>query len=107
MRSGFPISPTAGGVRLRLRVQPRASREELAGLAGGAIRIRLTAPPVDGAANEALVRFLASRLEVSRSAVELVGGYGVRVRWSDGHSTGIYTFELLRAICPCEQCATP
>jgi len=39
-----------------------------------AIRLRLTAPPVDGAANEALIRFLAARLKVSRSAVELVSG---------------------------------
>ncbi|HEU4799069.1 MAG TPA: DUF971 domain-containing protein [Gemmatimonadales bacterium] len=45
--------------------------------------------------------------DVHPLAVELVGGYGIRVRWSDGHSTGIYTFELLRAICPCDQCAAP
>jgi hypothetical protein len=61
-------------VRLRLRIQPRASREEVAGVAGDAIRVRLTAPPVDGAANEALVRFLAGRLRVPRSAIELVAG---------------------------------
>lgn len=40
--------------------------------------------------------------DVQPLAVELVGGYGIRVRWSDGHSTGIYTFELLRAIRPSE-----
>ena len=45
--------------------------------------------------------------DVQPVALELVGGYGIRVRWSDGHSTGIYTFELLRAICPCEVCALP
>jgi uncharacterized protein (TIGR00251 family) len=44
------------------------------GVAGDAIRVRLTAPPVDGAANEALVRFLASRLDVPRSALTLVSG---------------------------------
>ncbi len=43
-------------------------------MAGDAIRIRLTAPPVEGAANEALVRLLARRLEVARSAVEVVSG---------------------------------
>ena len=74
MRSLPPISPTPTGVRLRLRIQPRASREEVAGVAGDAIRIRLTAPPVDGTANEALVRFLAVLLRVPRSAVELVSG---------------------------------
>jgi uncharacterized protein (TIGR00251 family) len=58
-----------------VRVQPRAARTEVAGPYGGdAIRIRLTAPPVDGAANDALVRFLAERLEVPRSAVRIEGG---------------------------------
>jgi uncharacterized protein (TIGR00251 family) len=46
----------------------------VAGLHGDAIRVRLTAPPVEGAANEALVRFLADRLDVSRSALTLVAG---------------------------------
>ena len=75
MTPGSPVAGTATGVRLRLRVQPRASREEMAGVAGGVIRVRLTAPPVDGAANEALVRFLAARLSVARSAVVLVSGH--------------------------------
>ena len=74
MRNLPAISPTPTGVRLRLRIQPRASREEVAGVSADSIRIRLTAPPVDGAANEALTRFLAARLEVPRSAVELVSG---------------------------------
>ena len=68
------IAAVPGGVRLRLRVQPRASRTEVAGTHGDAIRVRLTAPPVDGAANEALVRFLAERLGVSRAAVRVVSG---------------------------------
>jgi uncharacterized protein (TIGR00251 family) len=55
-------------------VQPRASRTEVAGVLGDQLRVRLTAPPVDGAANEALVRFLAERLGVPRSAVRLVSG---------------------------------
>lgn len=80
MKPSSPISPTATGVRLRLRVQPRASREEVVGVSGDAIRVRLTAPPVEGAANEALVRFLALRLEVPRSAVELVSGLTGRTK---------------------------
>jgi uncharacterized protein (TIGR00251 family) len=58
----------------RVRVVPRASRTELAGIMDGALRIRLTAPPVEGAANEALVRFLAKRLGVARYQVEIVAG---------------------------------
>lgn len=57
-----------------MRVQPRASRTELAGRHGEALKVRLAAPPVDGAANEALLRFLADRLDVSRSAVRLESG---------------------------------
>lgn len=37
-------------------------------------------------------------------SLELVGTYGLRVHWSDGHGTGIYTFEQLRSVCPCERC---
>jgi uncharacterized protein (TIGR00251 family) len=74
----FPITPTPTGSRLHLRVQPRASRNEVVGLHGDAIRVRLTAPPVEGAANEALVRFLAGRLDVSRGALTLVAGQAGR-----------------------------
>jgi uncharacterized protein (TIGR00251 family) len=68
------IERTATGVRIRLHVQPRASRSGLAGRHGDAIKVRLTAPPVDGAANEALLQFLAVRLQVPRSALSLVSG---------------------------------
>jgi uncharacterized protein (TIGR00251 family) len=66
--------------RLTIRVQPRASRTELAGLHGDAIRIRLQAPPVDGAANEALVAFLAEHLGVPRRQVRLVSGHASRTK---------------------------
>jgi uncharacterized protein (TIGR00251 family) len=55
-------------------VQPRASRTELAGLHGTEIRIRVAAPPVDGAANEALIRFVARRLGVPRALVAIAAG---------------------------------
>jgi hypothetical protein len=72
------LAPADGGVRLRVRVQPRASRSEIAGVHGDELRIRLQAPPVDGAANEALVRFLAEALGAPRSAVEIVSGLASR-----------------------------
>ena len=72
--SGPAIAPTTTGVRLRLHVQPRASRTEVAGHHGDAIKIRLAAPPVDGAANDALLRFLSDRLSVARSAVRVEAG---------------------------------
>jgi len=69
-----PISATAGGVSIRVHVQPRASRTEVLGLHGNALKIRLAAAPVDGAANDALIRLLASLLDVPRSAVAVTSG---------------------------------
>ena len=46
------------------------------------------------------------RADIRPVSVALVGGYGLRVQWSDGHGTGIYTFERLRLSCPCKICRT-
>lgn len=58
----------------KLRVQPRASRTELAGEYGDALKLRITAPPVEGKANAECRRFLAKLLDVPASAVEIVAG---------------------------------
>ena len=73
-----PVAAIADGVRLALHVQPGASRSELAGLHGGALKIRVAAPPVDGAANGELIRFLAALFGVARSRVAVVSGAGAR-----------------------------
>ena len=59
---------------LSIHVQPRAGKTEIAGWHGDAIKIRIKAPPVDGAANEELERFLSKTLGVARAAVAIVGG---------------------------------
>jgi uncharacterized protein (TIGR00251 family) len=64
--------------RFAVHVQPRAKRTEVTGLHGTAVKIRLAAPPVDGAANDALRRFLAERLCVPRTAVRVVAGAASR-----------------------------
>lgn len=61
-------------VRLRVHVQPRASRAGFAGEHDGALRVRLTAPPVEGAANQQLVELLAKSLRLPKSAVRVVSG---------------------------------
>lgn len=66
------------GTRLTLHIQPRGSRNAIEGIHGDALKVRLTAPPVDGAANEALIRFLADALGVSRSALRLTSGATAR-----------------------------
>ena len=62
------------GTRLAVHVQPRASRSAIVGEHGGALKVRLAAPPVDNAANEALVAFIAGVLGLPRRHVRLVAG---------------------------------
>jgi uncharacterized protein len=62
------------GVLLSVKVQPRASRNEIGEALGNELRIKVTAPPVDAAANEALVRLLAETLDCPRGRVELLRG---------------------------------
>jgi uncharacterized protein (TIGR00251 family) len=62
------------GVLLAVRVQPRASRDEVAGAIEGALKIRLCAPAVDNRANEALTEFLAAVLRVPKSSVRILSG---------------------------------
>ena len=68
------IEAKDGRVLLRVRVQPRASRNALQHDASGNIRVALTAPPVDGSANKALVEFVAKALGISKSAAVLTAG---------------------------------
>ena len=72
--------PRDGGVRVTVHVQPRAARTEIAGMHGTALRVRLNAPPVDGAANDALVQFLAECFAVPRRAVRVVAGHASRTK---------------------------
>ena len=67
-------------VRFRVRLQPRASRNEITGVVDGVLRVRLHAPPVDGAANDALVAFLADRLAIPRRGVRIVTGATSRMK---------------------------
>lgn len=66
------------GVTITVRIQPRASRNDVSRMEDGSLKIRLTAPPVEGAANEALVKFLAELLGVARSHVEILSGHTSR-----------------------------
>ena len=66
------------GALLAVKLQPRASANEIIGPLGAELRIKVTAPPVDAAANEALVELLAGRLDCARGRVELVRGHKSR-----------------------------
>ena len=77
------------GVRLRVKVVPRASRTEFRGrMADGTVRIALKAPPVDGKANDELLRFLASEFGVPLSSVRLLSGTSSRKKLLSIETTG-------------------
>jgi len=67
-----------GGTVLAVQVVPRSSRNEVVGIHGDALRIRLKAPPVEGAANAALIAFLADMLGVPQRQVEILSGHSSR-----------------------------
>lgn len=79
-----------------VRVIPRSSRSEIIGEQGGAIKVRLNSPPVDGAANDELIRLFAKKLGVARSAVEIVRGETSRTKQLK--VTGVTAEQLQAAI---------
>ena len=72
------MNETAGGVTFAIKVQPRARRNAVVGELGDALKIALTAPPVDGRANEACVEFLAERLKLPRASITIAAGESSR-----------------------------
>ena len=64
------------GLTFAVRIVPRASRSEIAGEYNGALRIRIAAPPVEGAANRELIRLLAASFKLPQNAVEIISGTG-------------------------------
>ena len=90
------IHETTSGVTLTIKVQPRARRNALIGELGGALKIAVTAPPVDGRANDACVTLLAAALKVPRSAVTISSGHSGRVKVI--HVQGISAEELRKRL---------
>jgi uncharacterized protein (TIGR00251 family) len=89
------ITERDGGVSFAVRVQPRASRDEIAGEWQEGLKIRLTAPPVDDRANEALRRFLAASLKVPLAAVRIAAGERSRTKRVEVRGV---TAEAVRAL---------
>jgi uncharacterized protein (TIGR00251 family) len=78
--SELQIQEQDGAVTFEVRVAPRASRNRVIGVQDGALKVALTAPPVDGAANEALTKLIAKALGVAKSDVEILRGDRARVK---------------------------
>jgi uncharacterized protein (TIGR00251 family) len=74
------ITENDGSITIPVRVVPRASRTAISGEIGGAVKVRVSSPPVDGAANAELIKLFAKKLGVSRSAVAIVSGQTSRAK---------------------------
>jgi uncharacterized protein (TIGR00251 family) len=72
------ISVTAGAVRITVRVQPRSAHNRVLGVQGGALKVQVTAPPIDGEANRALVALLAEWVGVPRRSIAVTRGQAAR-----------------------------
>jgi uncharacterized protein (TIGR00251 family) len=72
------ITEKTDGVTFAVRVLPRSSRNEIVGEAEGVLKIKLTAPPVEGAANKALIEFLSGKLKVAKSRISIITGQSGR-----------------------------
>lgn len=70
-------------MRIYLKVSPRSSKNEVTKISEGEYKVKITAPPVDGAANEMLMKILAEYFDVSRSSVQIVGGKTARTKIVD------------------------
>jgi len=90
------ITESAKGATLAVRVITRASRNEITSVSGGVLKVRLTAPPVEGAANAVLIEFLAARFGVKRSQVTLVAGHATRQKLV--RITGLSAREIERRL---------
>jgi hypothetical protein len=80
MTAAIEIAERDGAITFAVRVTPRASRNAIEGAHGGALKVRLKAPPLDGRANDALRRVLADRLNVPISAVRIISGEKSRTK---------------------------
>jgi uncharacterized protein len=78
--SGFDAHRRGDVVRFSVRLQPRASKNEIVGLQAISLKVRVTAPPVEGMANDALVELLSKALQVSRRNVCIVSGHSSRTK---------------------------
>ncbi|MCR4441150.1 MAG: DUF167 domain-containing protein [Peptococcaceae bacterium] len=94
--SPWKITETESGVLFSIKVQPRAARNEIGGLQGQDLKIRLTAPPTEGEANEACIRFIAEWLDVPKNAVRIIAGHTSRHKIIK--AAGISKGELIRRL---------
>lgn len=94
------LSATNGGLRLAVQIAPNAKRTEVIAATEDTLRIRLQAPPVDGKANEALIRFIADTLRVPKSAVEITHGFTARRKLLEVRAADLTVEAAAKALAP-------
>ena len=80
MTMEIPFRRTKDGISIQVKVQPRSSRRGIEGVAGDTVKVALTSPPADGAANEQLIEVLAEELGVRKSAIQIIRGATSRLK---------------------------
>lgn len=90
------IQESAGGLRIEVKVQPRSSRNQITGEQDGVLKVKLTAPPVEGEANQALVNFFSRLLKIPRKNIVLIRGETARNKLIE--IRGISKEEFLRTL---------
>ena len=89
-------SATAEGVRIALQITPNAKKTEILGVSGDVLRLKLQAPPVDGKANEALIRYLADVLDVPKSRVQITHGLSGRKKLLEIRAASLTPDSVMR-----------
>lgn len=84
------------GIVFKIFVQPRSSKNEVEGLYGDALKIRIKAPPVEGAANKMCIQYLAKRLGIPKSSLEILSGHSGRTKQMLLYSDNSKSFEVDR-----------
>ncbi len=70
----IPFKRSKGGITIEVRVDPRSSKAEIRGVMGSVVKVKLTAPPVDGAANRQLIELFSKELGITKSLIRIVKG---------------------------------
>jgi len=93
-------SAASRGVRLAIQVMPNARKSEVVGVFDGALKIRLQAEPIEGKANDALIRYLAASLGVPKSAIEIMHGHTGKRKIIEIDTSSVDIDEVRRVLLP-------
>jgi len=92
----IPTNESAGAITFAVKVHPRAKRNAITGVVGDALKLALTAPPVDGRANDACIDYFAELLNIPRSAITIISGQNSRNKVI--RIAGLQAEELLKVL---------